>query len=205
MPTPSTWAKKADSAVRPIDYTVYVHRVHTHVLAVQAGLPTTDTKSQLSWTPPIIHLSLMSTLSRSPTSLGDGMTKVSLLFAFTLRLSIGKEMLYIVHCMSWWELLLVVLEPIQFNSELSASHIPHREIHLPQAYTLVRKSHVLVNTCLLPVVAFQNHLENPLFSSNCLVPRFAVSVSPVIRLAWGVPRFRFGPSFQLCSRWPRPR
>ena len=49
--------------------------------------------------------------------------------------------------------------------------MPEREIQLPQSYTLVRKSHVP------PIIAFQNHLENPLFSSNCLVPRFAVSVA----------------------------
>ena len=65
--------------------TVYVHRVHTYFWAVRAGLPTTDTKSHLS----LIRLSLMSTLSsRSPTSLGDGTTKVSVLFASTLRMSI---------------------------------------------------------------------------------------------------------------------
>ena len=120
---------------------------------------TAATKSHLSWTP-IIHLSLMSTLSRSPTSLGDGMTKVSVLFAFTLRLPIVS---YIINtkCLKW--LLYVQLGTVkltrsqfcfwnQFSSirEPSLSHIPHRDlIHLPQAHTLIRKSHVPVNTLLI--------------------------------------------------------
>ena len=62
IPTASTWTRRANSTVRPLHYCIYVHRAHIHFWAVQAGLPTTDTKSHLSWTP-LIYLSLMSTLS----------------------------------------------------------------------------------------------------------------------------------------------